>query len=1158
MVAGTPPGNSQPTHWNDLLFGLLAAGECLVDDVRVLESPNTTAVPFIGNGGFEAGLTGWRVLGNHGRSHVIPDPDAPGNHVLHLIATGPQEHMHNHIEATLRNGASVVNGREYEISFRARWLTGNHLLNTRLYFNRCARTTPLAVPAWNGTPGAVNSRFATNLGPTFSEFQHAPVIPPAGSNVSVTVQASDPQGVTGCQLFWSLNGGAWSSTPMTFTNARYSGVIPGAPAGSIVQFHVQAGDGAGASYTYPARGRDSGALYVVADGQADLSRGRNVRLILSPSNRALLHASTNVMSNEYLPATVVCDESRAYYDVGVHLKGSERGRPNDDRVSFHVRFQPDDLFRGVHPHLLLDRSKGGSAPEAAEILIKHMLAQAGGIPVVRSDLGWLIAPFSTHTSSAIVFPRFEDNYLDESFPNGGDGTLWEYELIYSPTTTNSAGYKLPSPDTVKATAIQDLGDDPETYRYNFILKNHRDTDDYSRLIAFARSWSSVDTALEQHTPPVMDLDQWTRAYALVTLCGVGDAGSHNTLLYLRPGDERMLYFPWDMDFAFTQSATSPLVGDWLGKPNLQRIMNRPAHLRLLYANIQDVIASTYNPGYMSYWISHYNSLVPTASYGNVASYLQNRAAFASNKIQSDGGNAPFALTGPATLTTTTNLISLSGTAPVQARTLTVNGVAYPVSWTTLTNWSLRVPVTQASTVLQITVQDLRGNTLTQFSTNVTVQYTGAAGDPGRVVLNEIMAQPTVPGAGYVELYNSSPDHSFDLSGWRLNGVGYTFPPGTVLTNGQFLTLAANVVSHLTTYGTLPFAAFDGVLDPDGETLTLFRPGEAPGSERVVDRVRYEATPPWPPATNGASLQLLDAAQDNSRVANWGAVTTAPTLEWVYVTATGVPRPTSTPRALYLYLQSAGDIHLDDLSVVTGTVAQAGVNLVNNGGFEDGLAPWTIGSDGNNSASTLSTGISHSGNASLHLVASAGGTTRNSSIWQDCSPAIAVGGTYTLSFWFRQTANGGPLTVRFSGSGISVTTNPAPAAVTNVVAAATPGAANSLATNLPVFPPLWLNEVQVGNLTGASDNFGEREPWVELFNAGPLPLSLAGYFLTDTLSQPTQWPLPDAASVSATNFLVLWCDGQTQQSTPASPHASIRLTNTSGISLCCITIARCGG
>jgi hypothetical protein len=153
---------------------------------------------------------------------------------------------------------------------------------------------------------------------------------------------------------------------------------------------------------------------------------------------------------------------------------------------------------------------------------------------------------------------------------------------------------------------------------------------------------------------------------------------------------------------------------------------------------------------------------------------------------------------------------------------------------------------------------------------------------------------------------------------------------------------------------------------------------------------------------------------------------AQNLNWVFVSATGVPKPSSdaVAKPLYLYLTTAGDIYLDDVSVVAGTTPN-GVNLATNGGFEGALSPWTIGSTGNNSASVVSTNFAHSGTNSLHLIASAGGTTQNSSVWQDFSALIATNGTYTLSFWYRQSTNGGPLIVRFSGGGIATTNNPAP-------------------------------------------------------------------------------------------------------------------------------------
>src|SRR5438477_9567103 len=114
-----------PTLWKEFVLGLLNRGEILLDDISVIESPDTAPRELIQNGSFENGAAAWRIIGNH-RGEVIVDPEDPANHVLRLIATGPTEHMHNHAETTLASGASVVNGREYKVSFRAKWRAGSN------------------------------------------------------------------------------------------------------------------------------------------------------------------------------------------------------------------------------------------------------------------------------------------------------------------------------------------------------------------------------------------------------------------------------------------------------------------------------------------------------------------------------------------------------------------------------------------------------------------------------------------------------------------------------------------------------------------------------------------------------------------------------------------------------------------------------------------------------------------------------------------------------------------------------------------------------------------------------------------------------------------------------------------------------------------------
>src|SRR5439155_26753562 len=182
------------------------------------------------------------LIGNH-HGEVIVDPDNAPNHVLHLIAAGPTEHMHNHAETTLAAGATIINGREYQISFRAKWLAGSNQLHTRLYFERLAKLTLLDVPGLNGTPGARNSRFESNIGPTFSEFQHRPAVPAPNEPVTISATVGDPDGVAACALWWSANSGTWNSTAMSPAgNDRFEAAVPGYAAATVVQFYVEATD----------------------------------------------------------------------------------------------------------------------------------------------------------------------------------------------------------------------------------------------------------------------------------------------------------------------------------------------------------------------------------------------------------------------------------------------------------------------------------------------------------------------------------------------------------------------------------------------------------------------------------------------------------------------------------------------------------------------------------------------------------------------------------------------------------------------------------------------------------------------------------------------------------------------------------------------------
>ena len=726
--------NIGPTQWREFVVGLLDQGEMLIDDLSVVESPGGANTQMISNGSFQSGSSTWRFIGNHRHSRIVDDPDQAGNRVLHLVATGPTEHMHNHLETTLAGGRSVTNGRTYEISFRARWIAGSNQLNTRLYFNRAPRTTRVDVPDRIGTPGAANSIRESDIGPTLSALRHEPPVPAASEDIEISAIVHDPDGIAACRVWYSVNEAAWVSRAMSSSGPAdglegaeiWAGSIPGQSSGRSIQFYIEAEDTSGLQSTLPAEGRDSRAMIPVDDGLARLTGKHNLRIVLPSSEANFLHERIQVMSNDRLPCTVIYDESEVYYGCGVRLKGSERGRGQSGRVGFNVRFPADHLFRGVHRTVSIDRSGGyalGTNHGQDEILVKHMIQHAGDIPGTYDDIIRIIAPRSAQTGNALLqMARFGSVYLDAQFENGGDGTVFEYELIYYPRTTDADGFKLPEPDSVLGVDLQDHGDDKEIYRWNFLVTNNRERDDYESLIPFLKAMSLSGSALEANIPDFMDVDEWMRVFAMQSLTGIGDTYSrgnnHNLRLYARPSDGRVLAFPWDWDFAFTQSSSSAL---W-GNQRIANVITRPPFLHLYYGHLLDIIQTTFNRDYMSSWTSHYAQKAD-GNYGTFLNYIGSRESFVRGRlpasvafdITTNGGNA---------LSVDTAEVTLEGDGWIDVVQIVVSGLqpVLPVEWTALTEWRLDVPLVSGVNDLQLFAFDRQGRIVGSDEIRVTTSF----------------------------------------------------------------------------------------------------------------------------------------------------------------------------------------------------------------------------------------------------------------------------------------------------------------------------------------------------------------------------------------------------------------------------------------------------
>jgi len=290
-------------HFHEFVMGLLDEGQVLLDNISVIENPYTDPVELIQNGTFEADQIDslpekWRIQGTHERSRIIHDPDNPQNKVLHLVADGPTNYLCNHAETTLAGGRTVVDGREYMISYDAKWIAGSPQLRTELYYNDVPKTTILDMPALAGTPGRQNSTFETNIGPTYDDLAQYPIVPSSQEDVSVSVRANDPDGIASLTLWFALDGSPpWDALAMTKGTADvYSATIPAQSHGTVVQFYVEGQDAQGALSCYPAAGPGTRVLFMADDSASNRNtpdERQEIRLIMTSADTSwALRSST--------------------------------------------------------------------------------------------------------------------------------------------------------------------------------------------------------------------------------------------------------------------------------------------------------------------------------------------------------------------------------------------------------------------------------------------------------------------------------------------------------------------------------------------------------------------------------------------------------------------------------------------------------------------------------------------------------------------------------------------------------------------------------------------------------------------------------------------------------------------------------------------------
>jgi hypothetical protein len=1188
---------------------LQGPGECLIDDVEVL---NASGVNLIANSSFESGAANWTAEGTESASGLETTEGFFSARSYHVRAVDRGDNQVNRIRTPLTS--ALPSGSTNTIRAKVRWLRGHPEILFRVRGNWLEAAGTMTLPATVGTPGAPNSRAVTNAPPAIDSVAHAPVLPAANQPVIVTARVNDPDGLGPVVLKYRLDPATnLVSVPMRDDgtggdavggDGLYSATVAGQAAGVLVAFHVQASDGLtpAAISTFPNN----------APAREGLIRfGENVPTGNFPVYRIWMTQATfnawdarHNLDNTPNSVTFVLGGQRAIQGTLALFAGSPYiapgfSTPSGNRCGYSITFPSDDRFLGSED-LVLDWPGGhGGESTGIQEQMAYWIADRMNLPFSHRHFIRLQVNGVTDLQRGGVFEAVlqpAGDYLAQWSFGDSQGEFYKIDRAFEFSDAGgTAADPMPQLQVFTTPNLREGGTMKKTerYRWNWLKRSFDTANNYTNLFALADALNAASPEpYTSQTEALVDVDEWMGVFAFEHIINNFDSWGHDigkNMYSYRPQNGRWQLYAFDLDWLMLVSprgpgsytaATGPLFAS--NDPTVSRLYNHPPFRRAYFRAVQDavndpLISANCDP----IMDAKYQSLVAngvTLCDGNaltdpsqVKTWFKERRNFLSGQLAAVA--ADFAISGTNSLVANSNLMALTGTAPVSVKTISVNGAEWPIVWTGLTTWALRVPVRPGTNLFAVQGFDARGHPVAGASNAVTVVYTGEAPSPqGIVVLNEVMFNPVLPDAEYVELFNTSSNFTFDLSGWRFNGLDYTFPPGSVMSPRSYLLLAKDRVAFDTAYGpaVVVFDEFAGNLQADGETLTLFMPGMTNGPDIVVDKVRYESVPPWPVGTNGvrtaASIQLIDPQQDHSRPCNWStdyvpATWTDPIFfpgatndGWRNVAVTGTVAANATN--VLIWMQQAGDVYLDDVVLVRGDQAGVGANLLQNGDFESPFeAAWAFTAIATNlTNSAISPNLVHSGNASLHVVSTgAGGTTR--AIAQ-VMPALGSNTLCTLSYWFYATYHGSNLIVRtLPGSGLNTTTNIQPVItppsytparlLSPGTLALSPGAANPAATNLPPIPPLWLNEAQPENLTGITDAFGHRGPWIELYNAGTVEVALDGLFLSDNYTNLAQWAFPNGTSINPGEFKVIFVDGAADESTPEELHTPFRLSAGSG-------------
>jgi regulation of enolase protein 1 (concanavalin A-like superfamily) len=845
----------------ELHLFLLGRGECLVDDVEVFlqGGPN-----LVRNSNFQDGLSFWTIQGNHVESTLHPTEGFSGNLSLLLRASGGGDNGANRIKTVLSSAPQP--GSILTIRAKARWLSGHTNLLLRLKGNWLEAVGNLPTPSTLGTPGLPNSRRVDNAGPAIFDVNHHPVLPKPGLPVRVTARAHDPDGLQEITLRYRRDPSTdYVEIPMLDDGAGgddvagdglFTALIPPHPQFARVAFHLHATDQAGATNTFP---RDAPHREPVIRFGDPLPFGTfaSYRIWLTQS---VVDEWTQreKLSNHALDATFVYGQYRAIYNINARYRGSPFIRPRytgplgelcayvfdvprDDRLLGSREFNLDWLEQPSRDNTLQREKASFWIADQLDLPSSHQAYLFLYVNGLRRG--------SVYTDSQ----QPNSDYIDSWFPSDQNGEIFKIDDWFEFDASVNREFNVDA--TLQNFTTSNGSKKQARYRWNWEKKsNHGLDDDYSQLFSLVDALNTSGTDAYTHAvQSIVDVNQWMRIFAVRHIVGDWDGYGYrrgkNQFAYHHPNRGWQMLL-WDLDFSLGGGSDGPTHDLYqTSDPTISRMYNHPPFQRAYLRALNDAVHGPLHPDHINpYLNANFEALtanlVGVADPSSISSWVNQRRNYILNHL------APFNTTLAVTShnesnpDTTNPVISLEGTAPLHILTLTINGFAYPLTWTSVNTWRTSIPLRPGPNTFTVHGFNSRGEPVPDSPPTITITNTASLPFPGpHLVINEWMAANSSTIAkstdgrydDWLELHNLG-DTEADLTGFTLtdtpaNPTRFIVPAGYVIPPGGFLLVWADGMPELNLSSTDLHLNFS--LNRDGEFIGLYAPDGTP-----VDHVTF--------------------------------------------------------------------------------------------------------------------------------------------------------------------------------------------------------------------------------------------------------------------------------------------------------------------------------